>query len=261
MKLFNKLFSISAILMVGFAVQMPATAQTLDDLQIFTENYAPLNYEEAGKIRGIATDLMVEMLHRSGSKLKRQDIQLIPWARGYNYVQNRPNTILFAMTRTEARESLFQWVGPIIDSNIVLIGKDDDRTTMLDLNQLNRDRIVAINDDVGHQLLLEAGIAPDLIQIVSQPENAVRMLQIERVRYWAYGQIVSQWYLKRLTPAENRYRVFHILKRSQQYFAISPKTDSAIAQQLQSALEALREDGSLDRIVKTYLPQFNQPAQ
>lgn len=230
-----------------------AGAQTIDDLNLYTESYAPLNFEKDGQLTGITIDVMEEMLKRAGSKQTRKDIKLLPWARGYVYVQNRPNTALFAMTRTKNREQLFHWVGPITKARIVLIGKEKLTRKISSLDQLTDSRIVAVNNDVGHQLLLAQGMEPDNIQVISQPDNAVSLLAIDRVQYWAYEQIVANWYLDTIGDGSAGYSTHYVLSESDYYFAFNRNTDRRIIIELRKALESMRKDGKLDQILGKYL--------
>ena len=93
-------------------------AQTVDDLIFVTEEYPPFNFTADGKRQGIATDTLVEMLKLAGSNQTRADIAFLPWARAYNLAVNKQNVLLYSTTRTEAREKLFKWVGPILKSSL-----------------------------------------------------------------------------------------------------------------------------------------------
>jgi len=108
---------------LGVLLFTTLNAVVLDNFVIMTEQYPPYNFEQNGLLKGIATDIMVEMFKRDGSKKTIKDIQLLPWARGYKDVQDKPNTILFAMTRSAEREKMFKWVGPISPTKIVLHAK------------------------------------------------------------------------------------------------------------------------------------------
>ena len=99
------------------------SAQTVDDLTFITEDYPPFNFERDGKRQGIAVDALAEMLALAGARKTRADIKVWPWARGYETALKEKNTVLFSTTRTEAREGLFKWVGPIMPSRIVLVAK------------------------------------------------------------------------------------------------------------------------------------------
>ena len=152
---------IQAVLLAAL-VLTPLTVRSasLDQLTLLSEEYPPLNYTDDGIREGIATDLRVEMLAASGSLKSHKDIASIPWARGYGIVRRKADTLLYSMTRTAAREQLFQWVGPILQSEIVLLARKDRQLTISSLAEIESKklRIGVVLDDVGHQLLLEKGV-------------------------------------------------------------------------------------------------------
>ena len=61
-------------------------------------------------------------------------IQIYPWARAYREIQDTNNTVVFTMSRTKEREKMFQWVGPIVESDWILVG---DGNSSLVINNLD----------------------------------------------------------------------------------------------------------------------------
>ena len=238
----------------GLIMSTTLFAQGIDDLVLITENYAPLNFSKDGMVRGISVDVMVEMLKMSGSKKTRKDISLQPWARGYKQVLENKNTALFAMSRTEAREELFKWVGPIIPSNIVLVAKKSQGikiNSVEDISQYNK--IGVVRDDIGEQILLELGVPKGNLHRTNSGTNTAKMLDKERVDMWAYGRIVALWNIKELGFNPDDYEEVYILKESQQYFAFHKDTEPTVIAKLQKALDELESNGKLKNIVSTYL--------
>ncbi len=80
------------------------------ELTVITENSPPLNYKKNGKVTGVATELVQEIMRRTG---KVYSIEIMPWARGYRLALKKPNIVLYSTVRTKSREKLFKWVGPI----------------------------------------------------------------------------------------------------------------------------------------------------
>ncbi len=242
------------LIFCGLIISTPLFAQSIDDLVFITEDYAPLNFRKNGKVQGISVDVMVEMLKVVGSKKTREDILLQPWARGYKQALNKKNTALFAMSRTEAREELFKWVGPIIPSNIVLVAKKSRGikiNSVEDIFQYNT--IGVVRDDIGEQLLLELGVSKKQLHQTHSGTLIAKMLHRDRVDMWAYGGIVALWKIKELGFNPSDYEEVYTLKETQQYFAFHKDTESAVIAKLQNALGELRSNGKLKEIVSTYL--------
>ncbi|RED52530.1 substrate-binding periplasmic protein [Aestuariispira insulae] len=251
MRLFQKLKrSIIATVLVW-----PLTAnghETIDKLSLYTEDYAPLNFIQDGRLTGISIDLMEEMLKRAGANQNRDSIKVVPWDQGYVTVQNRPNSALFAMVRAKNREQQFHWVGPIAKTSIVLIGRESNDQPLQSLDQLSGARIAAVNNDVGHQLLLEQGFDPTGIQLISSPQTAIGLLNSGEVDYWAYDQLVVSWHLNQ-SGNRSSLTARYILGQGEYYFAFNKRTDRRIIVVFRQILDEMREDGSLEKILGRYM--------
>jgi polar amino acid transport system substrate-binding protein len=248
------------VLIQGVLFDNNAEASGVDDLQLITEDYAPLNFEKDGKIQGFTVDLLVEMLHRSGSTKTREEINVMPWTDGYRITQNQKNTVLFSTSRTEARETLFKWVGPIFSGYDAVIAKKSRNIRIDSTNDLNKYIIGVVRDDIAEQLLLEAGVKPNNIyQTISGTggQNLGKMLAGERVDLWAYGEITAFWNLMESGFSSSDFEVVYYLKKTDVYYALNREIDDEIVTKLQNALDEIKATGELQKIIKKYLPSYN----
>lgn len=234
---------------------LPAAAQSIDDLVFITEDYPPFNFERDGRRQGIAVDVLEEMLAQAGSKKTRADIKVWPWARGYETALKERNTVLFSTTRTEARERLFKWVGPIMPSRIVLVAKKTRDIRLKAVEDLNKSsyKIGVVREDIGGQLLAKAGVRKERMVQVNSGVSVAKMLHADRVDMWAYGAPVIMWNLKELGyPTDAYEEVFTLTESQQYYYAINKDTDDGLVEKLQSALEQVKARGRFNAIVARY---------
>ena len=124
-------------------------------LTLLTEELPPLNFTDQGALTGLSVDVVHEIQSRVGNT---DPIEVVPWARGYKDIQEMPNTVLFSTTRTEDRERLFQWVGPLARWEYVFYKKRGSSIT-LDTLDAARDvgSIATYRDDAREQFLKERG--------------------------------------------------------------------------------------------------------
>ena len=233
-----------------------ARAQTLDELTIITENYPPYNFQKDGELRGMAVDLMVEMLKRSGSTLGRSSIKLWPWARGYRQVLRKNGTVLFSTTRTAQREKLFAWVGPISPTTIALIARKDRGIELRDVAAAKKFKIGVIIDDVGEQLLLKEGFDVRNLDRVSGSDVtllSIKKLAMGRIDLWSYESNVAMWEIKDKGFDPGDFEVVHILGGGELYYAFNPGTAPELIARMQRALDAIKEDGTYRDIVARYV--------
>ena len=244
------------LLYLLFALLIPfnAHAASVDDISIYTEVYPPMNYKEGEKVKGFSTEILVAMLKELGASKGINDIRVIPWTRGYHIVNNKRNTLLFSMTRTPQREDKFKWVGPIIQTEVSLIAKKSANIRIDDDKQLDRYRIGIVENDVGHLLLKELGVADDNLVRANSGENFPKMLAAGRIQMCAYDKNVAFWFIKNSEGIDLAdFEVVKPLKQSGMYYALNRGTDDAIVARLQGALDALRERGLVDEIVQRYV--------
>jgi len=246
---------IIAVCLLSAVFCSSVAAAGLDDLVLITEEYPPFNFSLDGVRQGIATDALIEMLAAAGSLKSHKDVASIPWARGYQIALRTPNVLLYSMTRTEAREKLFKWVGPIVPADIVLLEKKSRRLKISDLQQLNEPnmRIGVVLDDVGEQLLKEHQISDKHIFPLNKGIYLAKMLKEDRIDLAAYDQLVLFWQLKQLGENPKDYAPVYTLDESGYYYALSLGTSDRLVEKLQKELDRIKATGRLDAIIKSYL--------
>lgn len=231
-------------------------SQSVDDIMMMTENYPPYNFSQDNKLQGISVDLMEAMLKKTGSAKTRKDMHLLPWARGYYYLQNENSNCLFATTRTEEREKLFRWVGPICDTTIVLTSRKDRKVFIKTADDLKKYRIGAVIKDIGEQLLLEAGLTAKEIDTTGGSKaifKSIKKMNIDRMDAFAYEENVIKWELKRQGFDINQYETVYVLQTGELYYAFHKDTPDDIVNAFQHALNELKREGEYLKIKNAYL--------
>ncbi|MFP4364645.1 MAG: substrate-binding periplasmic protein [Spirochaetia bacterium] len=232
---------------------MYAGANPIDDLNFYTEEFPPYQYTENGQLKGMFIDLAEAIFEYTGSSLTRDDITVVPWARGYNLVQERPNVVLFGMGRTEAREDLFQWVGPGIPSRRSLIGPVGSSTSINSLEDVRGEDIVTVREDVAEQLIRVAGHPLSRIDRANGPDQAVQLLTSNRHgNYWAYNEQVALYVLQREGLSEDYEVILSLEEGGYNWFGLHPDSNPAAIELMQEAVDHLRETGVVDEIISRY---------
>lgn len=180
------------------------------------------------------------MFKQAGTDRGLNDIEVMNWAMGYKLAQHKKNTVLFSTTRTEIRENLFKWVGPISATEISIIGKKSRGIQIASNEDLNQHRIGAVRDDIGELLLLSRGVDPKNIYRTNSAENTAKMLVAGRIDLWAYESGVASWNLQEQGESPDDYETIKVLEKSHLYFAIQKDTSDHLVSKLQAALEQVR---------------------
>ncbi|WP_394247029.1 substrate-binding periplasmic protein [Vibrio profundi] len=239
---------ISTLMLMAYSTL--AISQSLNTLTYLTEEYPPYNFSEEGKVTGIAVDLLLSASKEVGEEIFDDDIALQPWARAYRSTLIKRDTVLFSTTRTTLRENLFYWVGPIVETRIVILAKKSHEIKIENAMDLAQYRIGVIRDDVGEQLLLEAGVPRDSIQENSYAENIAQQIQKERIDLWAYEENVAKWWIATAGYRTSDYEVVHVLQEGELYFALNKTTDIRLVKRLQKGVDLVRETNNEDGVNK-----------
>lgn len=230
-----------------------ATATPIDDIRMMTEQYPPYNYKvDAGILTGISVEVLDEVLSELNANKTTAQVELLPWARGYNDVQKKPKTMLFSMTHTEARDSLFKWSLPIVETNISLIALKSKKLKLKSDDDLKKLKFGVVRDDVGDQLLKEKGIPKENFQRTSDSSNVLKMLAKGRVDVFAYDENVAFWQLKKLREKTEKYEVVHVLKTGNLKFAFHKDTEQKVLDDFNAALAKVKASPRYQEILRKY---------
>lgn len=232
-------------------------AATLSDeltqLKILTESYPPYNFVAQDQLRGISVDLLMAAADAIGSSLTRQDIALYPWPRAYKTALKGPQVALFSTTMTADRKPLFQWVGPIIPTRVVLLARRDKHIRINSLQDINPYAVGVIREDIGEQLLLAGQVAEKNIRPLSSAVSLAKMLNSGRIDLWAYEENVARWILRNNKLNPENFESVYILDESELYYTFSKDVDPALLQRLQQALTTLRSTPLYQTVIDRYL--------
>lgn len=227
------------------------SAQTLDQLHWFTEDFPPYNYADEQGTSG----LMVEVLHSISALLDEPvdpaNIQVYPWTRAVHNAEHDQQSVLFSLARTEQREAQYQWVGPVVPIRIVMIG-----SARAAERSPKHWRIGVVRDDVAVRLVTAAGYREDQLVYSAYPASIARMLQAERIDVWAYGELPAQQRLDAL-PGHEDWQVLEVLSATQAYFGFHPQVDPQLVERFRFGLQQMTQpDASgvapLDKLIERY---------
>jgi len=230
-----------------------SSAGELDQLTYITESYPPYNFESKGESKGIAVDLLMAATKISTASSSVPSLQFFPWPRAYKMAQDGPNVVLFSTTRTKQREKIFNWVGPITSTRIVLIAKKSNAIIINHSSDIAKHLIGAITDDIGDQLVQEAGVKSSAIEHVSTAKSLVKMLATDRIKLWAYEENVARWFIKESGFDNSQFESVYTLKEGDLYFAFSKDINKKTLDLLQDSINEVKASGEFSAIKANYL--------
>ena len=249
-----KSVAMSFALLLGYSVSLCAAP-----LQLYTEEYAPVSFSRAGKAAGMATEVVEEILRRQG---QAANIQVVPWARGYQTVLRTPDSALFATIRSTEREASFQWVGPILQTHDGFYALKGSGLVIRTQTELAAAGPIAVPRDWFTFQELTAKGMPNLLG-VSEPIQMFKMLRRGRIKliladnlsFFSRGDAASQ--VDYLTAKD--VEVVLPYRTSYGYIAFWHGTDAQTLERWQTTLDTMKADGSFAAIYQRWLPGETPP--
>jgi len=238
---------------ISIAGSQSPKVKLLETMNWYTEEYPPFNFEGADGIpTGMAIDILMAAFKKIDVDLVAAEITIAPWNRSYKYIQNRPGTALFSMTYTPERRKIMKFVGPSVPSNVAVIARKRSAISARTAAALSNLKIGVVRDDIGDHLIREKTSGSVKIQRKNSLKQLLYLLDSGRVDAIAYASDVFRHAVKKSGGDPTAYKEVTTLKEGQLGYAFHRDTDPEILAPLQAAIDELRADGSIDKIVTRY---------
>jgi len=219
-------------------------------LQIYTEQYPPISFRDnKGEITGFGSDIVYEIMKRNHLFF---DIKLSSWENGYDLALNNPNLCLFTMDRTELRDNLFQWIGPIGTNTTWIYTKVGSGITISSIEDARElSKIGTVSSWFSDQYLRDQGFK-NLVSD-SDPNIMTRKLLDGTIDAFVCSSVTFPYILKELGHNYNEVVPSLSIISSDYYIVFSKNTPATIIDQWQTTLQSMKLDGTYDAIYQKWL--------
>lgn len=209
-------------------------------VRIVGEHLPPSSMMEGNVVVGRETMKVREIMARAGIGYA---IELLPWKRAYAQALREPDTCIFSTSRTQEREALFRWIGPLNEAEWVLYGLAERRLSLRTLDDARGLVIGTVLGDARDDYLRQRGL--NVAPVTQEWLNPQKLL-LGRIDLWAVGMAVGS---KPFLGKEWEGKVVPLLtfNRVQTYLACNKQLPEAQAAAMQRAAAAMRRDGSMAR--------------
>ena len=219
------------------------------DLEFFTENYAPFNYEKDGRITGFAPQLLDEI----GRELNfTPDISLLPWGEAVSMLESTHNGVLFSMVLNSKRKDLYKWAGPIAALEYHFYKDSQNDLVIHSLEDAKGLNAIGVVDGYSITLYLESQGFTNLLYVNDHQDGFERLLQGE-IDLYPSDRLSAQAAL-----AESGHLYYHVksilpIKTELLYFAFNPQVPDGVVADFQQAIDHLKQSGFLRQLSQQYL--------
>lgn len=232
-----------------YAKWLPAEAPP-EIIQMVTEEYPPVTFMKDGKVTGFVTGIVREISRRERIP---DNIRLTSWDEAYNLALINPNVVLFSCERTEKREKLFQWVGPVGKNSSIFYAKKDSGIKMDSLEDARKVAAIGtVTSWFNEQDLKNRGFT----NLVSSqvPADSVKKLMNGEVKLCVLTDITAGDIVKSAGYSMDDIEPIATLSSSYFYIALSLGTPKETIDKFKSALAGIKADGTFEKIYRSYVP-------
>lgn len=223
------------------------------ELQVLTEEMPPYNYSlEPDSVHGFSTELLRTITEKSNVDIQNNKIKVYPWARAYLKVQEMPNSCLYTMTRTEERDTLFKWVGPIAKRTIFFWRLKNRTDIVVNRSEdLKNYRIGAVREFSSTKLMKKMELNLDLSNL--EGNNFLKLIH-NRVDMITALELAASYHMNNCGHSFSELEKVYILDESHDYyFAFNRAVPDSIIALLQQSLNEVRADGTYDQLWQDFL--------
>ncbi|KJY86099.1 amino acid ABC transporter substrate-binding protein [Vibrio neptunius] len=222
------------------SVSAAGNSNDLRELSFFTESYPPANFKKDDKISGYAVEILVAASKLVGEEIDISQVTLQPWARSYRTVLTQDSSVLFSTTRSEHRETLFNWVGPIADIKIVVMARKDAGIKIEKPMDMAKYRIGVIRDDIGEQTLLAMGLPRDSMQEANYVTTLAEQLMKKRIDLLVYAHRAAIWWSKQAELDTDLFEAVYVVREGFVYYAFNVDVKPEVTAKLQKGIDLLK---------------------
>ena len=222
-------------------------------IMVVTENSPPMQEMDGDRVGGVATELVEAVLKRSGVSY---EIKMYPWVRAFSMTKE-PNVLIYSLARTKPRESHFKWVGEILPVKYYLFRlKSRPEINPKTIEEAKSYRIGVLRKDIVHEYLKQKEFP--LLDEVGKLELNFAKLVNKRVELIPFSDRLNFGFgCEQFKIDCNMFEPALLLEDISfgLYIAFSNSTDDATVKKVRDAYEALRADGTYQRIMGPVISQ------
>lgn len=234
------------ILLMSFAL-LAAPGAGAQTLQLVTEDAYPFQYLDNRQLSGMAAEVVAEMFKRAG--VAHND-EMLSWKDAYDRAQLYPNTCVYSTARTENRERLFKWIGPIVENKWAAFAKKGFTGKLEKPADFKAYRVGVLKGDAKERYLQDLAVtfrAPESDDAANARKLTLDRMAPDKIDLWVTGYYTGLHAAKK-TGVTDIAPVW-VFQTSQNYLACHKAVGADLVARLQGALDAMRQDGTHAAIV------------
>ncbi|MBT4287530.1 MAG: transporter substrate-binding domain-containing protein [Deltaproteobacteria bacterium] len=239
------------LLLVCFLL-LGATIYAEEKINLMAELLPPYQYYNENKV---LTGISIEIINKLKTEINSTvPIKIVPWSRGLKITKKKKNSALFSMLKTPDREKLFKWVGPLVEFSVVFFKKKGSPIVLNSVEDAKKIKRIGVTKNVAnHEMLMAMGFKNlDVIQSGADEKNIKKLVK-GRIDLWPTTYFGGLYNAKRLGYEGQIEPItcFSVFE-GHLYLVFNLETADDTVSKWQAALEGLRLNGTLEKIISKY---------
>ena len=215
------------------------------------DDYAPFSYVDVdGNMTGIDVELAREAFGRMGY---RAEFRVINWEEKRNLLHEGKIDCIWSSFTMDGREEDYNWAGPYMESHqVVAVDPDSDIWSLSDLE----DKVIAVQSTTKPEDLIRShdGTLPQMRKVISVQKRDLIFVLLSKGyvdALAAHDTAIEEF----MTETGLQFRILEEpLQTVGLGVAFDRDDDRGLNTLLNDALEQMREDGTVSKIIGSYLP-------
>ena len=212
----------------------------------------PYSYQNGDKVDGINVELMRQLCNRLQIECK---ISLLPWRRAFENAQRQKMSGVFSTARSEERELLFQWIGPIAsDWGYLFRLKGRNDVSPANLEQAKAYKLAVARGDVYESYFRAHGFVygQNMLDFATKSEPVPLFLAGRIDLLVGSKRSLRIWMLEHNQPPETAEPLFMLQDVGDNYLALNQNFPFDLALAMQSELELMRQQGVFEALIEQF---------
>ena len=210
-----------------------AAAEDVIEIEVYTAAIPPYVTQQKGVLVGSLVPVVNQYLEERGFKA---NMSLLPWSAAFRRTIATPNSLLFPVDRTPAREELFHWLKPLVTTNYYLYGLKgtvDPDTTIADVIE-NGALVSCTLNSIQCEILLQNGVPDEKIMRIegASIRRRLTLMVAERYYYTVFDPEVFADLTVRQSLASDELIQLHKIGEKKSYLAASKDMPGVLLERL-----------------------------
>jgi len=210
-------------------------------LEYATEN-PPFTMTEKGKPVGVAITVVTKLFEKAKIAYTLQEV---PLARGMAEARAQDLTCAFPVQRAQSNEADYQWISPIFITDSGFFVHPESKERFIALADARKRKIGALRGSGDAEYLKAFHYDVDE---ANTPEQSLEKLLSKRIDVWATDVLSARYFVQKAGGKERAPLAALTFRRSLGSLACNAKMPAADVAKLQSTLDAMIVDGTLEKL-------------